>query len=122
MSSYLIGADVLGAGGFGDAAAEQFLVVRVNNVADLVSKKGGRAGGLVFSALPTTITNQVYSEMQKKLAAGLRDEGVDATVTVTSTPPKGGGKLSNDALTGAAIGGLAVGAAWLIKTFLKRSR
>lgn len=114
--SYLVGSDVLG-------ADEQYIVIRVKNVEELVRKKGGTTGGIAFGLVPQTVTNQVYSEMAKKLSAGFRGEGVDADVSVVGNPPAGpNGKT--DFWGGALLGAGAVGAGWLawrlVRALLRR--
>ena len=110
MSAYLVGTDVLGAG-------EQYLVIRVRNLEELVRKRGGFAGGLAVQLAPKTIENKVYSEMAREMVQKFREQGVDAEVSITSAPPTEAAARA-DFIKGAFVGAglLAFGrlAVWLI--------
>jgi hypothetical protein len=64
---------------------------------------------LVFDLLPQTITNKIYSEMQKEMLVKFKEKGVDADVQITTSPPSGP-PPKKDFLTGAAVGVGATGA------------
>lgn len=103
-SDYLFGTDVLlGAG-------EQYLVIRVKNVGDLVAKQGGAVGKLAHTLAPQTITDKVYDEMRKEMLKEFAKQGADVDIQVTATPPMGK-RAPTEFGRGALVGG--VGAAVL---------
>lgn len=120
-NAYLIGVDVLGAAPRSPApagAGGQAVVIRVNNVADVVKSQGGAAGNLAFALVPGAVTSKVYDTLKDQLASGLKEKGVDADVTVTGAPPSGP-RPKSDLLGGALFGGGLVGIAWLASRFIR---
>ena len=106
MNVYLHGTDVLGAGMIPLAQAggpQPALVIRVKNAGQLVAKEGGKPGELAFDALPGTITNFMYAKMRDEFAAKLKEQGVNADVQVTTSPPNGPPPRS-EFLPGVAVG------------------
>ena len=107
---YIHGADVLG-GEFVGAivplaqagGTQPALVIRVKNAGELAAKQGGATGGLAFDAVPGTITNVIYGKMRDEFSKKLKDQGVDADVTVSSTPPTGP-KPKTEFLPGVLVG------------------
>ena len=101
---------------------DQYIVIGpVRNVADLVSKQGGAAGGIAMSLAPQTISNKVYEEMRKKIAEGFSKEGVVADVKVVSNRPAGGGP-SQDLWVGLGVGAGVVGFIGLVKYLITRRK
>lgn len=92
--------------GTGDRA----VVVRLKNVGDLLKSQGGAAGALAYGAVPQTMTDVVYGKLRAELEQKLREQGVDADVQVTYTPPQGG-RSPRDLLVGAALCGGFIGLA-----------
>lgn len=109
----IVGVSLAQAPGGGDPA----LVIRVKNTADVVKAQGGGAGAIAFSLAPATITAQVYSTMQAQLKTKLKEQGVDADVTVTTTPPTGPAP-KGDLLTGVVLGAGVVGLGFLLKKLI----
>lgn len=107
-----------GAGATAAWAYGPAIVIRIKNVDELIEKRGGKSGGFVYKLAPQTLTNKVYSEMQKKLTDGFLKEGVDADVSVLSSAPAGKRSMP-DILTGAAVGALGVGALLLLKRLVR---
>ncbi len=101
-ASYLVGTDVLGAG-------EQYLVIRVKNLDELVRNRSGFAGGLAVQLAPQTIANKVYSEMAREMVAKFRQQGVDADVQIVSGAPSPG-EARSDFLKGMLVGAAALAA------------
>jgi hypothetical protein len=124
VSSYLMGTDAIAGLGLPGApgtstSGDQYLVIHVKNVPDLVRAQGGKSGGIAFQVAPQTITNKVYEEMRAKIVAGFKSEGVDADAYVTMTPPVGAAPR-DEFLRGVAAGGAAVGVGWLLWTYVIR--
>lgn len=101
MSAYLHGTDVLG---FGTAPSEQYIVIRFTNLPKLVKDKGGAAGGIVQTVLPTTIANKVYDETLAQMKSEFAKQGIDAEVKITTTPPLGNERPKSELVPGIAIG------------------
>ena len=78
--NYLQGAALVGA----QAVAKRAIVIRVNNLAEVVKKRGGSVGDLAQTLLPETIETQFFSEMQKEMIRQFRSEGVDVSVDVVA--------------------------------------
>lgn len=60
------------------------LLIRVNNVPSLVEKKGGAAGKFAQMLVPETVTSAVYDKMRGEFSKKLKEEGVDAEVSLVS--------------------------------------
>lgn len=106
---------VVGAGATGD----QYIVIKVKNVGDLVKKQGGALGNLAFSLVPTTISNTVYSKMRDEFSTKLKEQGVDADVSVTATPP-GGSVPAGEGIKLGLIAAGTIGVGWGAWHFLLR--
>lgn len=94
------------------------LVVRVKNAANVVAQQGGATGKLAFDLVPNTITNLVYGKMRDEFSSKLKEQGVDADVTVTTTPPNGPSPRSDfipGIVVGAALTGIGLGALRLFR-------
>ena len=113
MSRYLVGTDVLGAEG-------QYITIKVNNIAELVRREGGLSGGLAYGLAPQTLTNKVYSEMIKKMISGFKDQGVNADVSLSTTP--GTPRSVPDIAVGALVGAGAVGIGYGLFRLLRHLR
>ncbi len=96
--------------------ADQYLVIHIKNVEELVRKKGGVTGGIAFGLVPQTIANKVYDEMSTQMKAKFKEQGVDAEVRVTGGPPDGP-RPKSDFLVGSVVGAGAVGVGWLLWHF-----
>lgn len=57
------------------------LLIRVHNPAQLARKQGGVAA-LAQALAPETVEEKIYSEMAGRLKQALRNEGVDASVSI----------------------------------------
>jgi hypothetical protein len=111
--SYLVGVDVLGGGG------EQYLLLRIKNIADLVKKRGGFAGGIAIQLAPQTIEKKVYDEISKEMIEKFRQQGVDVETSITSAP--GSEARGHNFLKGMAVGaGAIVLLRLLVRLVLKR--
>ena len=112
---YIHGVDILGGEYVGAviplaqaSGPQPALVIRVKNAGELVKKQGGATGSLVFDAVPGAITNVIYGKMRDEFAKKLKEQGVDADVTVSTSPPNGPAPRS-DFLPGMAVGAVTVG-------------
>lgn len=92
---------------------DQYVVVKIKNVEDLVRNQGGATGKMAFALAPQTITNKVYDQIRAKLLAGFRSEGVDADVQVTASP-MAGPRPPAEFLRGAVAGAVLAGGGWLL--------
>lgn len=86
------------------------IVIRVKNAGALAAQ-GGAAGSLAFEAVPNTITNIIYGRMRDEFLQKFKEKGVDADVSITTTPPAGPPPRS-DFVPGVLAGGALVGLAW----------
>ena len=115
MSDYLIGTDIIGAG------PANAVIIRVADPGAVAAGKLKAAGELAFTFLPETTTNQIYSEMVKKIKEALAAEKVVADVQAVNIPSdvkylKG----RSDFLPGIAVGAATVGIGWVLWHFLLR--
>lgn len=96
--------------------AGQALLIQVKNVPDLVKSQGGAAGTMAYSLAPGTITGKVYSTMQGELKTKLKEQGVDADVSIVSPagykPQAGGFPWKPVAIGSIAVSALTIG--WLV--------
>jgi len=98
------------------------IVIRVKDVTGVVKAKGGAVGSLIQQFAPATISDQVYSQMAAKMAAGLKEQGVDADVQVVDLPAANVKPMVFDnTLRNAALGVGAFGALGLIYFLFGRS-
>ncbi len=118
MTSYLHGLDeVLGAAAF---AGEPAIVIRVKDLGSLI-KSQSPTGGVLYGLTPSTMAGIVYGQMRDKLAAGLKDQGVNADVTIATSPPSGP-PPKGDLLFGMSLGAGAVGVGWGLWHLIKHFR
>ncbi len=107
-SDYMLGTDMVGA-----AAAAQsggpYIIIRVNNVNQLVASQGGEIGTLAAAILPATINKKVYDTMADQLTTNLKANGVDADVKVVTTGNAPADTLGTDLFPGMIIGAGIVG-------------
>lgn len=96
------------------------LVIRIKNVGSLIENKGGKTGGLVYKLAPQTLTNKVYGEMRTKMLDGFAKEGVDADITISTTPPTK--RSGTDLLSGAVLGAAGFGVLSVVIGMLMRKR
>lgn len=96
----------------GAAVGEPAIVIRLKDVGGLVKSKSA-AGGLLYNLTPGTMSTIVYGQMRDKLAGGLKDEGVDADVQITTSPPSGPPPKSEFG-RGAALGVVAAAGGWAL--------
>lgn len=82
MKTYLHGLDVLGA----EPETNRAILIRVKNAGE-VARSQGTLATIAQSLAPATIEAKVYDEMAKQLQQKLKDQHVDAEVTVVE--PKG---------------------------------
>ena len=101
------------------AAGDQYVVIKVKNVGDLVKKQGGALGNAAFGLLPQMITNTVYTKMRDEFSKKLGEQGVDAEVSVTASPP-GGAVPAGEGIKFGLIAVGTVGAGWGLWHFLLR--
>ncbi len=121
MDDYLDGIDQIVGASLPADPNGPFLVLHVKNVGALVAKQGGAMGALAQQLVPSTITNQVYSEMAKKIGAGMKAEGVDADISVMSNKPAVGGAPQDftiGAVSGVLGAGVVYGLVRLVKHFI----
>lgn len=109
MNRYLTGSEILGAGL--PQGGQQYVLVKLKNLSGLVKSQAGASGALALKLVPNTITNTVYTTLQQKLIDGFKEQGVDADVTVVSTPPTNG-QPPSDLLQGMVGGAALVGIGW----------
>lgn len=107
LGEFLSGTDVLGAG-LPQSAPGPFVTIHVNNLSEVVSKKGGALGSFAFGLLPGTIESKAYGDMAAQFKEKLTEQGVNADVKVVSMLP-GGGPMRKDFLVGGAVGAGSVG-------------
>lgn len=132
LGDYYIGTDILGSSTHEDQivgattpepGGGPFVTVHFKNVADVVRAKAGAVGGLLAGLAPDTIAAKVYGETAKKIADGMKQEGIDAEVKVVTTRPSGG-PFGKDFLVGGAVGislfGVGYGLFRLGKMFIGR--
>lgn len=65
---------------------EQFLVVKVRNIPDVVKKEGGQLAAIATAAMPQMVYTQFYSTMRDRLKGDMAKEGVIADVEVMTVP------------------------------------
>src|SRR4051812_37418078 len=90
---------------------DQAILIRVKNAGQLARSQGAVAS-LAQSVAPETIEAKVYDEMRKKLSSSLKDQGVDAEVSIVSAggwkPVSGGGSSNTVKYAAFGIGGVAL--------------
>lgn len=91
----------------GGALPQQFVVIAVKNMPDVI-KKQSSLGGLAFGALPKTVSDVAYSKMAAQILASLSSSGVDADVSVTTAAPSG--RSTKDLLFGVGVGAIGFAA------------
>lgn len=105
--------------------SDQWVTIKVNNVENLVKQQGGAAGEIAFKLAPQTVSNTVYSKLKDQLAAALKEKGVEADVTITSSPATGA-PAKGELLTGLALGaggvGIAYGVVKLVGHLIKKGK
>lgn len=97
----------------GDAIDPQYVVIKVKNMGDVVTKQGGAMGNVAYSLTPQTISNIAYERMRDDFKKGLAEKGVDADVTITAMPPTGK-PPAGELWFGVAVGASTVGMGWLL--------
>lgn len=114
FSKYEAGLDVLGA----DASKQETnraILIQVHNAAQLARSQGAIAS-IAQALAPATIEAKVYDEMKKKFIASLKDQNVDADVSIVDPanwkPADGWSHIWVDL-------GFAVGGAGLLMLVLK---
>ncbi len=138
---YTSGSDALGAGLFDAGGAFQkamgagganlspastgegpFLTIHVRNLPDLVHAQAGAKGSVAQQVLPGFVEKQVYDTIKSNILDGLRQNKVDADVSIVSGKPAGG-PLQTDFYTGIAVGGGIIGVVWgLVKLFSRKGK
>ena len=94
------------------AETDKAIFIKVHNATQLADKQGGMAS-LASKLAPATVEGKVYDEMAKKLAASLKDAGVDASVDVINAPGGAPAKPADSTLKNALIGAVVVGLGFL---------
>ena len=108
----LVGLDVLG------AAPDRGLLIKINNIDDLVRAQGGATGALANMLLPDTISSKVYGTLKDKLVGALKDQGVVADVKIVV--PTNYKSSAGTFLRNAAVGAAGVGVGWSLWHFVLR--
>jgi len=97
------------------------VLIRVNNIANVVQQQGQLAA-LAQALAPSTIESKVYSTLASKLKASLADSGVDADVSVVN--PSGYAPAKSDILRDVFVGVLGAtafaGIVYGVKRWRKR--
>lgn len=96
------------------------LLIQVRDPNALAASKGGRVASFITSVAPESITNKIYSEMQKQFAQKLREQGVDADVQIVDPAgyrPSGMG--GTEALVFVGVGAVTAGLGMLIWKWLR---
>ncbi len=105
--------------------ADQYVVIRVKNMGDVVRREGGALGNFAYEMTPQTIANIAYGKMRDEFKKSLADKGVDADVTLAATPPIGK-PAKGELLTGVLVGAGTVGIGWglwhIVRSLLKTKR
>jgi len=128
MSFYLDGVDVLGSER-NDSSADDFdlaqatdpepaLVIRVENPGELVQKQGGATGALVFDIAPSSVTGMIYSKMRDEMLKKFKEQGVNADVQITTSPPKGPPPKA-EFVRGMVAGGATAGVVYLLYRLIR---
>jgi hypothetical protein len=91
--------------------ADQFVVIRIKNMADVIKAQGGALGNLAFSLTPQTVANLAFSRMRDEFKKSLADKGVDADVTLAAAGPATKAPRG-ELVTGVIVGAGAIGVGW----------
>lgn len=110
MDAYLDGVDAVVGAALGSGRG---VLITVRDVPALIKAQGGNVGAFIDRFVPDTLEATVYGKMATKIAAGMKDEGVDAEVRVV-TPTGYKPAPTPDFARGVLVGVGGVGAAWLL--------
>ena len=112
--------------GAADTFANQYITIRVKSIDrdQLRYKLGGKSGSIVSSGLSVIDTIQspkavldIATPILKKTA---KDYGVDAEISVSNVPPKGGARAMSEFWPGLLIGTIAGGSTLAIVKLIQK--
>lgn len=94
------------------------VLIQVVDTKRLAAAKGGPLGAFASAFVPQTIDSKVYSDIRDKIASGLKEEGVDARVTVVvpeNYSPAGSSPIWKPVAIGLGVGVAGFGVWKLVK-------
>jgi len=108
--SPLVGADEQG----------RAILIRVKNALALAASQGGAAGAIASKLVPQTVGSTVLSKMVDQLSSNLKQNGVDADVSIVADAGQKAVSGGRDLLVGVGIGVAGTGALWALWKLLRR--